>query len=90
MRNVFLQLNCGLRSHHESWNNQAIAPVDSANMVVEVGMAPSQDMQDIIGVDILGSQAGMVVAGRKGAGAYGEGLRVLSCNGDWAAYYLNH
>ena len=54
MRNVFLQPNCGLDSHHGSWYNQAIALADNANMVGKVGRATSPDKQDIIGGDILG------------------------------------
>ncbi len=48
MRNVFLQRDC-LGIHHESWNNQAIAPKGRANKVVDVGMGPFPDMVGIIG-----------------------------------------
>ena len=89
MRNVSLQPNCGLDSHHGSWYNQAIALADNANMVGEVGRATSPDKQDIIGGDILGSLGDKGTVGRMVVGAYeGAGLKVLSCNGGWAAYCL--
>ncbi len=89
MRNVSLQPNCGLDSHHGFWYNQANALVDNANMVGEVGRATSPDKQDIIGGDILGSLGDKGMVGRMVVGAYmGAGLEVLSCNGGWGAYCL--
>ena len=91
MRNVFLQPNCVLDSHHGSWYNQAIALVDNANMVVEMGRVTSPHKQDIIGGGILGSLRDKGTVGRMVVGAYeGAGLEVLSCNGGWAAYCLIH
>ena len=43
VRNVSLEPNFGLDSHHGSWYNQANALADNANMVVEVGRVTSPD-----------------------------------------------
>jgi hypothetical protein len=86
VRNASRLFNYDLRSHHVSWNNQVIALVDSSNKGVEVGMATSRDRVDYSGDGI---SEGKVTEGRKGPGAYGAGLRVLSYSGDRAAYYSN-